>query len=223
MTYTRIRHKFKDIPPKERSQLVNAYKHMMYRCHNPAYKAFPQYGGRGVVVCDEWRNSKEAFINWSLTKGGYKYGLSIDRIDGDGNYEPSNCQWIPCKENNGKTKNTVFVNVDGERHSLRQWSILLGLAHTALYDFYKTNGASATIDRIRQSRLLNTRPAKRGRLLTVFGIPAIASQWAVYLGKSKHNFERYCRQHGVQATIDKIRRELRNKIAQEMNIDLKQI
>ena len=78
---------------------------MMQRCYNPKAANYDIYGGRGITVCEEWHDVL-AFEKWAINSG-YKKGLSIDRIDSNGNYEPSNCRWVTHKENcnNRKRKN----------------------------------------------------------------------------------------------------------------------
>ena len=71
---------------------------MKQRCSNPHTKDYKNYGGRGVKVCQEWADSFEAFFRWAMS-AGYQEGMTIDRIDNDGNYEPSNCQWLTLEEN----------------------------------------------------------------------------------------------------------------------------
>lgn len=69
---------------------------MKSRCYRPTEDSFKWYGGKGVAVCEEWHDFK-AFMEWALAHG-YRDDLTIDRIDSDGNYEPSNCRWATYKE-----------------------------------------------------------------------------------------------------------------------------
>jgi hypothetical protein len=70
---------------------------MKSRCYNTKEYHYPYWGGRGIKICDEWLNSFAAFQDWALSHG-YSDELSIDRIDNDGNYEPSNCRWATAKQ-----------------------------------------------------------------------------------------------------------------------------
>ena len=79
------------------THLYNIFRMMHGRCEDPKNKAFPYYGGRGIKVCDEWTDF-EIFKVWALSND-YEDGLSIDRIDPNGNYEPSNCEWVTRSEN----------------------------------------------------------------------------------------------------------------------------
>ena len=82
-----------------KTRLFTTWRNMRVRCYSEKDKRYPHYGGRGITVCDEWRDSFEAFRDWALANG-YNDDLTIDRIDPDGNYEPSNCRFITRAENN---------------------------------------------------------------------------------------------------------------------------
>ena len=86
---------------------------MRDRCYYKKHMAFKNYGGRGITVCDEWLQNFETFYKWAI-QNGYEDHLTLDRIDNDGNYEPSNCRWITYREqclNKRRTSNTGVVGV----------------------------------------------------------------------------------------------------------------
>lgn len=81
---------------------------MRRRCYAKNRNGFCNYGGRGIVVCDEWRYDVSSFISWA-ERSGYKEGLHIDRKDVNGNYESSNCRWVTQKENNRNKRNNILT------------------------------------------------------------------------------------------------------------------
>lgn len=83
---------------------------MMGRCYNKNESRYKNYGGRGITVCDEWRGHPEVFIAWALTNGWSRW-LSLDRIDNDGNYEPSNCRFTDPKTqaNNRRSRKKMLL------------------------------------------------------------------------------------------------------------------
>ncbi len=92
------------------TRIHNIWNAMMYRCHKSSkHKEFANYGGRGVSVCEEWKDYF-AFKSWALNSG-YADSLTLERVDNNGNYEPSNCTWIPKKEQALNRTNTVYVAV----------------------------------------------------------------------------------------------------------------
>ena len=82
-----------------RTDLYYVWRNMINRCEWPGVHNYHRYGGRGIKVCDEWRRDFNAFAEWALANG-YQKGLQIDRIDNDGDYEPSNCRFVTPAENN---------------------------------------------------------------------------------------------------------------------------
>ncbi len=80
------------------TRLETKYHDMKRRCYSPACASYTYYGGRGIKVCDEWKNNSSAFFTWAL-EHGYEKGLELDRIDGDGNYTPKNCRFVTHRVN----------------------------------------------------------------------------------------------------------------------------
>lgn len=99
---------------------------MKDRCNNPNNSSFKDYGGRGIKVCDEWQNDFMSFYNWSM-KNGYSEELSIDRIDVNGNYEPSNCRWSTFEEQGFNKRNNHLITINGVTKPLGMWAKESGL------------------------------------------------------------------------------------------------
>lgn len=93
--------------------LYKVWDGMRYRCHNANAAGYAGYGGRGIRVCDEWRYNPGKFMAWALLNG-YQCGLQIDRIDNDGNYEPSNCRFVSPKTNSDNRRSSRQYPVNGE-------------------------------------------------------------------------------------------------------------
>lgn len=113
------------------TKLHRAWKDIKARCNNPNYKSYIRYGGRGIKVCNEWEISYDRFKEWSL-KNGFSESLTIDRINNNGNYEPSNCRWTTWSVQN-KNKNFKIYNVNGVSKTLKEWSEYYNIPYTTLY------------------------------------------------------------------------------------------
>ena len=100
--------------------LYRKWQDMLNRCRNNNRRKYNCYGGRGIKVCDEWVNDFKKFYDWSI-KNGYKDGLTIDRIDVDGNYEPTNCRYISILEQGYNKRNTLYITVDGKTVCAKKW------------------------------------------------------------------------------------------------------
>lgn len=114
-----------------KTRLYSIYYKMKERTINEHDTAYQYYGGRGIKVCDEWINDFKAFYEWAIDNG-YKDGLTIDRIDTNGNYEPSNCRWSTRKEQANNRRTNKNISYNGETHNLKQWSEKLGINYGTL-------------------------------------------------------------------------------------------
>ena len=121
------------------TKLNGVWRDMKYRCSNPNCKYFKNYGGRGIRVCSEWHEFEE-FYEWSVNNG-YKEGLSIDRINSDGNYEPSNCRWVDMKTQQRNRGNNRKVEYDNKNLCLTEWAEITGL-HPKTIAYRLNNGWS---------------------------------------------------------------------------------
>ena len=99
------------------------WRQLIQRCTNPSRPCFKDYGGRGVTVCDRWRNSFTAFHQ---DMGDRPVGKSIDRIDNDGPYAPENCRWASRQEQANNRRSNRWIEVGGDSLTVSQWSRRLG-------------------------------------------------------------------------------------------------
>ena len=108
----------------KKTKVYIAWRGIKERCHNPNNPAFQNYGGRGITVCERWRNSFENFLN---DMGEPPPKTSIDRYpNNDGNYEPGNCRWATRSEQNNNTRQCRFLEFDGKVKTIAQWERELG-------------------------------------------------------------------------------------------------
>ena len=99
------------------TRLYNIWKGMISRCTLDGYK---HYSEKGIKVCEEWRSDFMNFYNWAVSNG-YNNKLTIDRIDSNGNYEPSNCRWATMREQAQNTSRNHFITHNGERKCIAEW------------------------------------------------------------------------------------------------------
>lgn len=104
---------------------------MKSRCYYPKNIAFKNYGDRGIRVCPEWVDNFLAFHEWAL-KNGYADNLTIDRINCDGNYEPSNCKWSTYEEQENNRRDTVYLTIQGQTLPVSEWAKKSGISAATL-------------------------------------------------------------------------------------------
>ena len=123
---------------QSKTRLYSIWLNMRKRCYYSKYIEFENYGGRGISVCDEWRNDFEPFYNWA-TNNGYADNLSIDRIDVNGNYEPSNCRWANRKQQSRNRNNNILITYNGETKTLIEWAEIKNINYKKLWSRIKHN------------------------------------------------------------------------------------
>lgn len=97
------------------------YRSIKRRCYNPECEAYKNYGYRGIKMCDEWLADFKNFYNWAVNNG-YKKGLTIDRIDVNGNYEPNNCRWISNLKQQNNKRNNRYLIYNGKKMTCSEWA-----------------------------------------------------------------------------------------------------
>lgn len=107
----------------------NIWRSMKDRCTNPNNKAYKDYGGRGIMICERWSK----FENFIADMGNVPKRYYIDRIDNNGNYEPKNCKWITSKESGNNRRTTLKVFFNGRSQSLKQWCEELSLDYNVIW------------------------------------------------------------------------------------------
>jgi hypothetical protein len=153
------------------------WQQMKKRCLDKKDKSFSNYGGRGISVCEKWINSFECFIS---DIGGRPNGMSLDRIDVNGNYEPSNCRWASMKTQARNKTNNQIITFNGVSACLSEWEEITGIKHGTIRRRIK-NGWS-----IEDALSVNVdRKAHQKKLIEHNGLKLSLTEWAEKISISK--------------------------------------
>lgn len=117
------------------SKIYKKHRGMKERCFNKKCSSYKNYGGRGIIMCDEWRNDFMSFYNWAMDNG-YKEGLSLERIDVNGNYCPENCTWIPLREQGKNKRSNIRIKFMGKEYILADLSKNYSIPYEDLHRIY---------------------------------------------------------------------------------------
>ena len=126
----------------EHTRLYGIWSDMRLRCYDEKNIAYHRYGGRGITICDEWKNDVKAFYDWA-TANGYKDSLTIDRIDNDGNYCPENCRWATVKEQASNRRSNILVTHNGKTQTMKKWANEVGTPYKVVWARMQKLGWSA--------------------------------------------------------------------------------
>lgn len=122
-------------------RIKSIWKCMRTRCYNENHKSYKNYGARGIIMCDEWlgEDGYVNFYNWAI-ENGYENDLTIDRIDNDGNYEPSNCRWVNYAEQNNNRRSCISLLYNGKEVTIKELSDIIGTSITTIFKAHKEEG-----------------------------------------------------------------------------------
>lgn len=139
---------------KTKTRLHRIWTGMKQRCLNPNNNGYKHYGGRGIMICQEWINDFQSFYDWAINNG-YSDELSLDRINVNGNYEPNNCRWADEHTQANNKQDTVYVDVNNETHTISEWSELVSLPSNTIGRRVKDGYQGVDIFRIHYTKESN--------------------------------------------------------------------
>lgn len=161
-------------------RLSNIYRGMKTRCYNKNRKEWERYGGRGITICDEWLISDHrthkgwnAFKEWAL-KNGYNDNLTLDRIDNNKGYSPTNCRWVDYQEQANNKRNNHKITFKGETKTIAQWGRELKIDPKIIRQ--RINKCTMTEEKALQKGNLHL------RMVTYKGKTQSLKKWCIELG-----------------------------------------
>ena len=104
-----------------KSRIYKIWETMKHRCYCTGQTSYRYYGGRGITVCDEWRNDFKEFYDWAMSNG-YSDELTLDRVESSGNYEPTNCRWVTMKEQTRNKSSNRLLTYNGKTQCIVDWA-----------------------------------------------------------------------------------------------------
>lgn len=120
--------------------LYRRWANMKNRCYSPKNERYANYGGRGIEICDEWLDYTN-FRDWAI-KSGYNKELTLDRIDVNGNYEPSNCRWVNIKEQCNNRTTNILIEHEGVTYTMMEFCEKFKMDYGTVYHRYKRGDRS---------------------------------------------------------------------------------
>lgn len=122
---------------KYHSRLHSIWSNMKNRCSNPNSKRYKDYGGRGITVCEEWKENFENFYSWAV-QNGYEKELTLDRVDINKGYNQENCRWATYQTQANNTRTNKYITYNEEVHTLAEWCRILEKPYSTMHDRLKS-------------------------------------------------------------------------------------
>jgi len=214
MKYTSEYHK--NAPIRKNPEYVS-FANMLGRCYNPNITNYGRWGGRGIKVCDRWLEYRRGYDNFLSDMGKKPTARhQLDRIDNDGNYEPSNCRWATSKEQMNNTSNSLRVEYGGESWDIPALAIILGVKEPTLRNRINSNipvkfwGNHSRVPVKRPGRIL-----KGERVFEMNGEIHSIAQWEEITGIPRYTILKRISDYGwnIQDALTTIPRKGRDKKA----------
>lgn len=127
------------------TRIYHIWRGMKDRCYNVHSPSYYRWGGRGITICDEWKDNFSVFYSWAM-ENGYSENLTIDRIDNNGNYEPSNCRWATMEEQSRNRQSNVVIQIGNSKRTLKEWCEIFELEYGTILERYHNNGFESIDD-----------------------------------------------------------------------------
>jgi len=131
--------KYANVPEHSYNRLYGIWIGIKKRCTQPYCSTYKNYGGRGIEICDDWKDNFQAFYDWAINSGykedtlpNGKNRLTIDRIDNEGNYCPENCRWVEIQIQSNNKRTNHYLEFNGKTQSISSWSKETGIPASAI-------------------------------------------------------------------------------------------
>lgn len=152
---------------------------MKDRCYNKNHEAYHRYGGRGITVCDRWRNDFEKFY---IDMGEVPVGLQLNRKENDGPYSPDNCEWTTAIDNSNNKSNNLMITIGGKTQTATQWAREAGLGRAVVWKRYKAGYSGYDLIAARSLHGDGLKRRSNRTMLTINGETKLLTDWAAETG-----------------------------------------
>ena len=194
-----------------KKKLMDVWNSMKKRCYNPNMSNYYRYGGRGITVCKEWLDLKSGFLNfytWAIDNN-YEEGLTIDRVDTNGNYEPSNCAWATRVTQQNNRRNNILVTIRNKTQTLAEWAREYDIPYNIIILRYNKGITGKELIEPPPEIFMNSN-------IDVNGVIHTAKEWVKIIGispwKFRLRYERGDRGEFLVREVSKIITEVRGEL-----------
>lgn len=181
------------------TRLYRIWNLMKARCLNPSSQYYYLYGGKGIKVCDEWKNNFENFYKWSILNG-YDDTLTIDRINSNKDYCPENCRWTTFEVQANNTSRNHIIEYNGEKYTMAEFSKIFDFPYSTLKARIKL-GMSIEDILSKPIRRAEYEGCEENRYITINGIKLLPSQWCKKLELGEFTINKWLRKYTTESVI----------------------